>query len=57
MKLQAAGLAVIGLTLWIRLDESFEDGMRQNLMRVDNGNTQMNQIKENIRFGVNNIIV
>lgn len=51
-KLQLTGLAVIGLTLWLRLDNSIEKEIRERILEENNGNYEMNQIKEQIRFAV-----
>ncbi|KAM3724269.1 Tetraspanin-1 [Dirofilaria immitis] len=46
------GLIVIALTLWLRLDPTFEEMMRTNILRIDNNNAQMDEVKEKIRFGL-----
>uniref|UniRef100_A0A8R1Y5M2 Uncharacterized protein n=1 Tax=Onchocerca volvulus TaxID=6282 RepID=A0A8R1Y5M2_ONCVO len=46
------GLIVIGLTLWLRLDSRFEEMMRANILRINNNNAEMDEIKEQIRFGL-----
>uniref|UniRef100_A0A0M3IIW7 Tetraspanin n=1 Tax=Ascaris lumbricoides TaxID=6252 RepID=A0A0M3IIW7_ASCLU len=51
-KLQLTGLAVIGLTLWLRLDNSIEKEIRERILEENNGNYEMNQIKEQIRFAL-----
>ncbi|VDN41426.1 unnamed protein product [Gongylonema pulchrum] len=46
------GLAVIALTLWLRLDPKFEEDMRANILRTENGHPAMDSVKMNIRLGV-----
>uniref|UniRef100_A0A0K0E981 Tetraspanin n=1 Tax=Strongyloides stercoralis TaxID=6248 RepID=A0A0K0E981_STRER len=48
------GLAIIGLTLWIRLDDRFEYEIRSNLMNVTiSQNTyDMINVKQQIQFGI-----
>uniref|UniRef100_A0A915Q6D0 Protein kinase domain-containing protein n=1 Tax=Setaria digitata TaxID=48799 RepID=A0A915Q6D0_9BILA len=46
------GLVVVGLSLWFRLDPTFEEKMRQNIMRIENGNAQMNEVKKQIRLSL-----
>ncbi|MCP9258810.1 BMA-TSP-3, isoform a [Dirofilaria immitis] len=38
------GLIVIALTLWLRLDPTFEEMMRTNILRIDNNNAQMDEL-------------
>ncbi|CEF64423.1 Tetraspanin/Peripherin family-containing protein [Strongyloides ratti] len=48
------GLAIIGLTLWIRLDDRFEYEIRSNLMNITtNQNTyDMINTKQQLQFGI-----
>ncbi|VDM48513.1 unnamed protein product [Toxocara canis] len=46
------GLTVIGLTLWLRLDKTFEAEIRENILQENSGNQEMNQIKEQFRFAL-----
>ncbi|KAK6100447.1 Tetraspanin family protein [Brugia pahangi] len=48
----AIGLTVIGLTLWLRLDPTFEEMIRKNILRINNENEEMNEVKEQIRLGL-----
>lgn len=52
MQFQVIGLTVIGLSLWLRLDPTFEEMMRKNLLRINNNNTEMDEVKGKIRLGV-----
>ncbi|EFO20783.1 hypothetical protein LOAG_07704 [Loa loa] len=48
----AVGLIVIGLSLWLRLDPAFEEMMRKNILRINNNNAEMDEVKDQIRFGL-----
>ncbi|VDK86886.1 unnamed protein product [Litomosoides sigmodontis] len=48
----AAGLAVVGLSLWLRFDPTFEETMRNNLLRINNSNAEVDELKNQIRFGL-----
>lgn len=60
IEFEAIGFAVIGLSLWLRLDPTLQEMVREDLPRINNSNVEMDEVKiaemvelkNQMRFGV-----
>ncbi|VDD96827.1 unnamed protein product [Enterobius vermicularis] len=47
-----AGLCVIGLSLWLWFDKTFEEQIRNNILAEYSNNAEMNNVKKDIRLSI-----